>query len=185
MSRLQKDPLRPFTASERVELERVSRSDTEPAGNVARAKELLVVSQGCSYTDAAYSAGRQSGDAVSLLVGRFNREGLRAIRRKHGGGQPKRYKQAEQERILREVRRKPERETDGTGTWSLTTLQRALRRAPDGLPEVSTYTILGVLHDAGLSWQQDRSWCETGRAVRKRKDGNAVVRDPDTIPKKT
>jgi len=54
------------------------------------------------------------------------------------------------ERILAEFRRKPDRERDGTATWSLTTLQRALRRAPDGLPSVSTYTIWLVLHEAGL-----------------------------------
>ena len=64
----------------------------------------------------------------------------------HGGGQPARYTSAERERILAEARRPPERERDGTATWSLVTLQRALRRAPDGLPQVSTYTIWCVLH---------------------------------------
>jgi len=63
-------------------------------------------------------------------------------------------------------------------------LQRALWRAPDGLPDVSTYTIWAVLHDAGISWQKDRTWCETGRAVRKRKRGEVTVQDPDASPKK-
>ena len=103
----------------------------------------------------------------------------------HGGGQPKRYSQIEQERILREVRREPDRDVDGTATWSLTTLQQALRQAPDGLPTVSTYTIWRVLHEAGLRWSKDRSWCETGRAVRKRKRGTVTVQDPDAVPKKT
>jgi hypothetical protein len=66
----------------------------------------------------------------------------------------------------------------------LNTLQRALRRAPDGLPKVSTYTIWAVLHDAGISWQRDRSWCETGVAIRKRKRGEVKVYDPDTSAKK-
>jgi hypothetical protein len=60
-----------------------------------------------------------------------------------------------QERILRELRRPPERE-DGTATGSLSTPQRALREAPDGLPEVSTFTILQTLHQAGYSWQETR-----------------------------
>lgn len=61
------------------------------------------------------------------------------------------------------------------------TLQRALRRAPDGLPHVSTQTIWSVLHDAGYTYQADRSWCETGAAVRKR--GTATVHDPDAVGK--
>jgi len=57
--------------------------------------------------------------------------------------------------------------------------------APDGLPTVSTYTIGCVLHDAGFAWGKDRSWCETGTAVRKRKRGTVTVLDPDAGAKKT
>jgi transposase len=185
MAAHQKDPLRPLSRDERHDLERLSRSHTDPAAHVARAKELLAVADGASYEAAARAAGRRSGDAVAHLVARFNREGRAAIRARHGGGQPKRYTQAEQERILHEVRRAPDREEDGTATWSLTTLQRALHRAPDGLSGVSTYTIWCVLHEAGFRWGQDRSWCETGTAVRKRKSGTVTVTDPDAVPKKT
>ena len=79
----------------------------------------------------------------------------------------------------------PDREADGAAIWSLTTLQRALRRAPDGLPKVSTATIGAVLHDAGWSWQQSRTWCDTGTALRKRKSGIVTVTDPDAEAKKT
>src|SRR5919202_6989068 len=179
MTRRQKDPLRALTAEERAALEQLSRSQAEPASHVAHATALLAVAAGQRYTAAAGAAGRRSGDAVAQLVARFNREGLAAVKPGHGGGQPKRYARAEQERILREVRRAPDRDADGTGTWSLATLQRALRQAPDGLPAVSTYTIWSVLQDAGFTWQKDRSWCETGTAIRKRKRGTVTVRDPD------
>lgn len=181
----QKDPLRPLTPDERLHLERLSRSRTDPAAHVARAKALLAVADGASYQAAARAAGRRSGDAVAHLVARFNRDGVSAIAERHGGGQPQQYTVVERERILQEVRRTPDRDEDGTATWSLTTLQRALRRAPDGLPRVSTYTIGGVLHDAGFAWSKDRSWCETGTAVRKRKSGTVTVIDPDAVPKKT
>jgi transposase len=75
---------------------------------------------------------------VGRLVARFNRAGLEALVPRHGGGQPARYTGAERERILREAQREPDRDQDGTATWSLATLQRALRRAADGLPQVST-----------------------------------------------
>jgi transposase len=185
MPRPQKDPLRLLTPEERTGLERLSRAHGEPAALVARAKALLAVADGQRYTEAARAAGRRSGDAVAHLVARFNQAGLEAVLPGHGGGQPKRYTQAEQARILDEVRRPPDRDADRTGSWSLTTLQRALRQAPDGLPTVSTYTIWCVLHEAGYSWQKDRSWCETGTAIRKRKSGIVVVSDPDAVAKKT
>jgi hypothetical protein len=52
------------------------------------------------------------------------------------------------------------------------------------LPNVSTYTIWAALHDAGVSWQRDRSWCQTGAAMRKRKRGEVEVHDPDASAKK-
>ncbi len=154
MSRRKKDPLRILTKEEREWLERISRSRSEPGTHVARARQILFVAAGHNYTEAAHLSGRKSGDAVSHLVSRFNQEGLTAIEPRHGGGAQVKYGVAQRERILQEVRRKPDPKTDGTATWSLQTLQRRLRKMPDGLPEVSTYTIWLVLLEAGYSWQQ-------------------------------
>src|SRR5438067_4665407 len=185
MAQRQKEPLRPLTADERVQLQRVARASGEPAGRVARAKALLAVATGATFTGAAVVAGRRSGDAVAQVVARFNRRGLAALDTGHGGGPPVRYGPPERERILREFRRAPDRAEDGTATWSLTTLRRALRRGPDLLPTVSTATILHVLWEAGYTWQQDRTWCHTGTAKRRRKGGVVDVVDPDAAPKKT
>ncbi|MDQ3663019.1 MAG: helix-turn-helix domain-containing protein [Actinomycetota bacterium] len=185
MTRRQKDPLRLLTDDEHDWLLRVARSRAEPASHVARAKALLAVADGASYTDAARAAGRRSGEAVSRLVSRFNREGLDAIEPGHGGGPPTIYADAGRERILAEARREPERERDGTATWSLTTLRRSLREASDGLPAVSTHTIWKTLKEAGFDWQKDRSWCETGAVERKRKGEVVEVVDPDAAAKKS
>lgn len=184
MTRRKKDPLRPLTDEEREVLEQISRAQSEPASHVARAKALLAVAGGQSYTAAARAAGRRSGDAVSQLVSRFNREGLVAIEPRHGGGPPTVYGVEERKRILAEIQRQPDREKDGTATWSLSTLQRALREAPDGLPNVSTYTIWGVLHDADWTWQKDRTWCATGTVTRKRNGVAVKVTDPEAEGKK-
>src|SRR3982751_226016 len=117
MTRRQKDPLRPLTEEERKLLIRVSHSYAEPASHVARAKALLAVADGKSYTEAAKAAGRRSGEAVSQLVSRFNREGLAALEPGHGGGRRPTYAAPERERILPEVRREPDREEDGTASW--------------------------------------------------------------------
>ncbi len=185
MTRRQNDPLRLLTSEERRWLARVARSHAEPASHVARAKALLAVADGKSYTQAAKEAGRRSGDAVSNLVSRFNRESVRALEPGHGGGPMPIYANEGRKRILAEARRDPVREKDGTAEWSLATLRRSLRGASDGLPSVSTYTIWKVLREAGFSWQRTRSWCETGRVKRKRKSGEVVeVIDPDAEAKK-
>lgn len=184
MCRPQKNPLRPLTPEERETLEQFSRSLAQPADQVIRAKEVLAVADGHTFADAARMAGRKSGDAVAHLISCFNREGLAALETRHEGGPPFRYTSVESERILREFRRSPDRRLDGTATWSLVTLQRALRRAPDGFPRVSTHTIGCILHEAGYTWQKDRTWCKTGTALRVRKSGTVEVTDPDACAKK-
>jgi transposase len=180
-----KNPLRPLTDAENAYLAGVARSMRERAERVARAKVLLAVADGATFRDAARAAGRSSAQGVGNLVVRFNRQGLAALDSGWGGGPPIRYGPAERARILQEFRRQPDRERDGTATWSLTTLQRALRRAPDGLPTVGTRVILETLWEAGYRWQRDRTWCHTGEAQRRRKDGTVVTTtDPDTAPKK-
>ena len=121
------------------------------------------------------------------LVAIFNGKGLAAVVPGHGGGPTPVYGPQQRERILAHARRAPDREQDGTATWSLTTLQSALRA---DLPEVSTYTLWCVLRGAGLSWQKSRTWCQTGqvRRVHRGRDGIAeavTVTDPDAEAKKS
>ena len=179
----QPDALRKLSSEDQTELRQISRSSAAPAAWVERAKALIWVQRGESYAATGRRLGRTNGDGVSRLVKRFNQEGLGAIMRRHGGGRQK-YSVADRARILAEVRRRPTAEADGTNSWSLTLLQKALRQAPDGLPEVSTETIGRVLHEAGYSWQADRSWCQTGEVQRKRKNGTVTVIDPDADAKK-
>ena len=89
--------------------------------------------------------------------------------------------QEQRDLILSEARRVPTAGQDGTATWSLTLLRRALDKK--GL-KVGRFTIWTVLREAGFTWQRDRTWCDTGRARRKRKRGVALVIDPDTEAKK-
>jgi Helix-turn-helix domain len=166
-------------------LEHLSRASSAPAAPVIRAKLLTRVAEGTGYSAAARAVGRRSGDAVAHRVRRFNPEGLEALEPRHGGGPGVVYGEAERAGSIAEVTRTPDREQDGTATWSLSTLQQALRRAADGLPRVSQETILKARRAAGWSWQQGRSWGETGKVLRQRKAGVVEVTDPDTVPKKT
>ena len=91
MTRRQKDPLRPLTREEQEALGQITRMRSQRADIVARAKALLAVAQGASFTTAAHGVGRKSGRAVAHLVARFNQEGLAAVEPRHGGGPPRKY----------------------------------------------------------------------------------------------
>jgi transposase len=184
MARPLKEPLRALSESERNELDALARSRSAPADRIARAKQILAVADGAYLKHAILRANRRSRQALALLIHRFNHEGMSAIYGHHGGGPAVRYGPQEQERILKEFARTPDREKDQTATWSLTTLQRALRGAADGLPTLSTYVIFQVLHQAGYTWQKDRTWCDTGTVERKRKEGVVKVTDPDADKKR-
>ena len=178
----QREPLRPLRSAEQVALQRIVKTNCERVDHVRRAAALLAVAQGEAFIHAARQAGLRSGTTVADLVARFNRHGLAAVRIAPGRGRTATYSPAARARIVATAQRQPNRRTDGTATWSLSTLQRSLRR--DGLPRVGTSTIRRVLQDAGSSYQRTRTWCPTGTAQRKRKSGVVTVVDPNTEQKR-
>ena len=178
----QREPLRRLSRVERAALQRIANSRSERVDQVRRAAALLAVARTGVFIHAAREAGLHSGTTVADLVTRFNHQGLAALRIASGRGRRRTYLAGERARIVATAQRQPDRRTDGTATWSLTTLQRTLRRA--GLAQVGTSTIRRVLQDAGSSYQRTRSWCPTGTAQRKRKSGVVTVVDPNTEKKR-
>jgi len=106
-----------------------------------------------TFAAAAEAAGYRSAGAVTYLVRRFNREGLAALEIAAGRGRRPTYDAAARARIVATAQRRPDRKVDGTATWSLSTLERTVRR--EGLPRVGATTIRRVLHDAGSSYQRN------------------------------
>lgn len=185
MSRCASEPLRALSEEEQKELQRVSRASSEPTIRHQRAVALLAVAEGKSLSEAARLVGWKGHDPVTKVTRRFNLMGLAALDDLPRPGPHRQYGPTQRTRILQEVRRTPDRKEDATATWSLSLLQRALRSAADGLPRVSTFTILHTLHEAGYSWQKTRSWCHTGRTLKKGKDGTVYQsEDPYTQEKK-
>jgi hypothetical protein len=82
------------------------------------------------------------------------------------------------------VQQTPDRLKDQTATWSLTTLQRHLRNKQAILAHIGATTIRRIIKEAGFSYQQTRSWCQTGQVKRVRKAGVVTVYDPKTEEKK-
>jgi transposase len=164
-------------------LQRIAHSRSQRVDQVRRATALLAVARTGVFIQAAREAGLHSGTTVADLVARFNRVGLAAVRIAPGRGRKATYLLNARAQIVATAQREPDRRTDGTATWSLSTLQRALRHA--GLPQVGTSTIRRVLQEAGSSYQCTRTWCPTGTAQRKRKSGVVTVVDPKTEEKRT
>jgi transposase len=184
MARRIVEPLRELSEAERQELGRVSSAPGESVRRQRRAGALLAVAAGASLTGAARKVGWQVGDSVAALIRRFNRHGLGALDDQPRSGRRCKYGPGEKERILREFRRVPDRDLDGTATWSVELLKRAIRQAADGLPEISGFTILHILHEAGFTWQESRTWCDTGVVLRQRKAGVVKVIDPEADKKR-
>jgi transposase len=182
MSKRQKGPLRELTQQEEHALQKLAKASSERMDVIKRAKALLAVTAGTSYTEAAKQAGYKSNDTVSRLVSRFNQRGLLALSIAVGRGRKPTYTSQEHAHILAEVQRKPDHQEDQTGVWSLMTLRQALRKTD--LPHIGAETIRQVLHESGYSYQRTRTWCRTGYALRTRKSGTVMVYDPETPGKK-
>lgn len=182
MGKEQKHPLRPLTSQEEQELHHLVKATSERLDVVKRAKALIAVREGQSFTDAAREAGYRSGDSVSQLIERFNQHGILALLIAKGRGRKPTYTSEQRAQIVAEVQREPDREKDQTATWSLLLLRDALRKSH--LPKVAKETVRVVLHEAGYAFGKTRTWCPTGTALRKRKEGVVSVHDPKTEEKK-
>jgi hypothetical protein len=89
-----------LTTTERVALEHLARAFSERIDRAIRAKLLLAVTDGASFTAADHPVGRRNGDTVARLVAHFNRERLAVVTPRYGDGPPVQYCAAQRARIL-------------------------------------------------------------------------------------
>ena len=160
---------------EERELHRLAKASSERLDVVRRAKALLAVASGKSWTEAAHQAGLKSGDGVGKLVKRFNQRGLAALAIADGRGRKPTYTSEQQRLIITEVQREPDRKADQTETWSLMTLRQALRK--EALPHIAKETIRQVLHEHGYSYQPTHTWCHTGHVQPKYTSDTVTVNE--------
>ena len=149
MARAQQEVLRPLTTEEQVALQRLKVATSGRVDTMRRATALLAVAEDASLTAAAPQAVPRSTSTVANLSGRCTRRGVAAVRIAPGRGRKPTYAADARSRIVATAQRAPDRKVDGAGTWSLSTLQRTLRR--EALPRVGATTVRRVLQDAGSS----------------------------------
>src|SRR5258708_38183023 len=110
MAQPQKEPLRALSEQEERELKRLAKATSERLDVVHRAKALVAVASGKSFTEAAHEAGVKSGDGVGKLVKRFNARGLAALSIGGGGGRKPTDTSRHQTRKLPQVQGGPDRQ---------------------------------------------------------------------------
>ena len=128
-----------LTPDEQVEQEQMTQSRTLPAGDVFRARLILMLAQGIPYRTSQERLGT-TAPTISRWKDRFRKhriDGLLEIR--HPGQKPSVITPALQAKVLQLCRRKPQ---DGSRHWSCHKLAQHLN--------VSKDTVQRILHKAGL-----------------------------------
>jgi transposase len=114
--------LRQLTEQEREELTHWAQSRTLPAGDVFRARVILALADGESYS----SIGRRlqtSRPTVARWKARFEKLGIPGLEPQHKGSKPRTATPVTQARVLRKTTQKP---ADGSTHWSCRKMAAAL-----------------------------------------------------------
>jgi transposase len=107
---------------QRKELERWASSRTLPAGDVFRARLILALAAGKSYSHIEREL-RTSRPTIARWRKRFQERGLAGLDPQHKGSEPRRATPAVHARVIRRTTRKPE---DGSTHWSCRKMAAAL-----------------------------------------------------------
>lgn len=107
---------------QRAELQRWAQSRTLPAGDVFRARLILALASGKSYSQIETELGT-SRPTIARWRRRFQEDGLAGLEPQHKGSQPRTATPDLQARVIRRTLRKPE---DGSTHWSCRKMATAL-----------------------------------------------------------
>ena len=102
------------TDEQRSELTKWAQSRTLPAGDVFRARLILALAQGATYSEIMRSL-QTTAPTISRWKQRFEKQGMAGLDPRHKGSQPRVANAAVQARIARKTQQKP---TDGSTHWS-------------------------------------------------------------------
>lgn len=114
--------LREVTEQEREELTRWTQSRTLPAGDVFRARLVLALADGRSYSQIEEELGT-SRPTIARWKARFEKLGIPGLEPQHKGSQPRTATPAAQARVLRKTNQKP---GDGSTHWSCRKMAAAI-----------------------------------------------------------
>jgi transposase len=127
-----------LTEEQRSELGRWAASRTLPAGDVFRARLILALAEGRTYSQIMTSL-QTTAPTISRWKQRFEQDGLAGLEPRHKGSQPRVANSAVQARIARRTQQKP---ADGSTHWSCRKMAQALRLSKSTVQRVWAQTRL-------------------------------------------
>jgi len=111
-----------LTDEQRKELKQRAQSRRLPAGDVFRARLILALADGWSYTQIK-QRWHTSAPTISRWKQRFEQDGIAGLEPQHKGSQPRVADAQVQARIVRQTRQKP---PDGSTHWSCRKMAEAM-----------------------------------------------------------
>ena len=111
-----------ISKEQREELTRWAQSRTLPAGDVFRARLMLALADGESWSQIEVRLGT-SRPTIARWKRRFEQEGMAGLDAKHKGSEPRTATASVQARVLRKTTQRP---TDGSTHWSCRKMAAAL-----------------------------------------------------------
>ena len=103
-----------ITDVQREELTKWAQSRTLPAGDVFRAKLILLLADGWTWAQIAESL-RTTKKTIALWKARFEQDGIAGLEPRHKGSRPRAATPTVQARVARRVQQKP---PNGSTHWS-------------------------------------------------------------------
>ena len=111
-----------LTDEQRIELTRLAQARTLPASDVFRARLILALASGRTYSQIMASL-QTTAPTISRWKLRFEEHGMAGLDARHKGSQPRVANAAVQARIARKTQQKP---PDGSTHWSCRKMAEAL-----------------------------------------------------------
>jgi transposase len=126
------------TEEQRSELRKWAASRTLPAGDVFRARLILALAEGRTYSQIMTSL-ETTAPTIARWKQRFEQDGLAGLDPRHKGSQPRVANAAVQARIARRTQQKP---SDGSTHWSCRKMAQALKLSKSTVQRVWSQTRL-------------------------------------------
>jgi transposase len=127
-----------LTDEQRSELSKWAASRTLPAGDVFRARLILALADGWTYSRIMTSL-QTTAPTISRWKQRFEQDGLAGLDARHKGSQPRVANAAVQARIARRTQQKP---ADGSTHWSCRKMAQTLKLSKSTVQRVWAQTRL-------------------------------------------
>jgi len=154
-----------LTADERAELEQMTKSRTLPAGDVFRARLVLLLAEGLPYRTIMERLDT-TAPTISRWKERFLLQGVAGLLEiRHPGQKPSVITPALEAKVLDLTRRKP---NDGCTHWSCRKLAQQLKISKD--------TVQRIWHKAGLKPHRLELFVARNRSMLRRVNGAVVTR---------